>query len=121
MARNGLTCDPAPRQAAGSRLVGPNLEESSVVVVGTCAVRNNRDVITWNSNTLYGVPTPGVCQVSGKYETGRIYIKNGKPFFVGNTEAPKCVEQYVEFLTALQQVTGFKRGYAKSEWIAKKI
>ena len=78
-------------------------------------------MITWNANTLYAAPATGVCEVSGKYETGRFYIKNDKPIFVGNTAAPKSVENYVEFKTALDQVNGFKRHYAKTEWTAKRV
>jgi hypothetical protein len=74
-------------------------------------------MITWDSRTLYDPPAVGTCEVSGKYETGRYYLKDNKRIFVSNSAAPKAVEDYVDFATALAQVNGFKRGYAKKDWV----
>ena len=77
-------------------------------------------MITWDTRALYERPTVGVCEVSGAYETGRYYIRDGKRIFVGDTAAPDSVEGYVAFRTALGAVGEFKRGYSKSDrWAAK--
>jgi len=78
-------------------------------------------VITWDLRSLYDAPSTGVCEISGKYETGRFYDRDGKRIFVGNTAAPKSVDDYVRFATMLDTVKQFKRGYPKSEWTAKRV
>jgi len=78
-------------------------------------------MITWDSKTLYGKPATGVCAVSGEYETGRWFVRDGKPVFVGNSAAPDAVEDYVTFLTLLGQVNAFKRAYPKVEWTADRV
>ncbi|MHC4953644.1 MAG: hypothetical protein ACYTGZ_07125 [Planctomycetota bacterium] len=79
-------------------------------------------MITWNSRTLYEKPTTGVCAITGEYETGRFYLKDGvKRVFVGNTIAPAHVEKYVEFLTAVGTVDAFKRGYSRTDRVAARV
>jgi len=78
--------------------------------------------IRWTHGTLYDDPKTGVCEVSGAYETGRMYVKeDGKPIFVGNTAAPDAVEDYAGFLTALDTVEAFKRGYPKRDRVESRI
>ena len=72
-------------------------------------------MITWDSKSLYDKPTVGVCEITGAYETGRFYVKDGKRIFIGSTAAPEHVEDYVGFRTALGAVGEFKRGYSKSD------
>ena len=79
-------------------------------------------MITWNSRTLYEKPTTGQCEITGAYETGRFYLKDGsKPIFVGNTIAPAEVDDYVGFLTAMGTVENFKRGYPKPDRVAERV
>jgi len=78
-------------------------------------------MITWDSKTLYGKPEAGVCAITGEYETGRWYRRDGKPVFVGNSAAPDAVEDYVAFLTLLGQVNAYKRGYPKAAWTAERV
>jgi hypothetical protein len=78
-------------------------------------------VITWDSRSLYDPPATGVCAVSGAYETGRFYVRDGKRVFVGNTKAPEVVEDYVGFLTASGTTNSFKRGYPKREAVAASL
>jgi hypothetical protein len=75
-------------------------------------------MFTWDSRTLYDPPSVGICSISGAYETGRFYNRDGKRVFIGNGEAPDAVRDYVGFLTALRAVGDFKRGYPKSAWTA---
>ena len=72
-------------------------------------------MITWDSRSLYDPPAVGVCEVSGKFETGRHYRKDNKRIFVCNTAAPKAVDDYAGFLAARGAVNDFKRGYAKKD------
>ena len=72
-------------------------------------------MITWDSRTLYDPPAVGICEVNGKYETGRYYRRDNKRIFVSNTAAPKAVEDYAGFLAARGTVTQFKRGYPKKD------
>jgi len=73
-------------------------------------------MITWDTRTLYDAPAVGTCAISGAYETGRVYIRDHKPVFIGNTQAPKVIDRYDELLAALGAVNEFKRGYAKKGW-----
>ena len=79
-------------------------------------------MITWNSRTLYETPTTGVCEITGDYETGRVYlIDGGKPIFIGNSAAPEHVDDYAGFLAATGTVQEFKAAYPKKELIAERI
>ncbi len=78
-------------------------------------------MITWDSRSLYDPPATGVCSVSGAYETGHFYVRDGKRVFVGNTKAPEVVEDYVGFLTASGTTNSFKRGYPKREAVADRL
>jgi hypothetical protein len=78
-------------------------------------------VITWDASTLYDAPTVGTCAVTGAFETGRWFLRDGKRIFVGETAQPEAVEDYVGFRTALGTVGGFKRGYPKTEWTAARL
>jgi len=78
-------------------------------------------VITWDSRTLYESPTTGICAITGKYETGRFFKKDGAPVFVGDGAQADAVEDYVGFLTALRTVGQFKRGYPKAVWTAERL
>ena len=79
-------------------------------------------MITWNSRTLYETPITGICEISGDYETGRVFLVDGKtPIFVGDSSAPAHVENYVGFLTAMGTVQQFKAGYPKADRIAERI
>ena len=79
-------------------------------------------MITWNSRTLYGKPVTGVCEITGEYETGRLYLVDGKkPIFIGDTAAPGHVQDYVKFLAAMGTVQQFKAGYPKTDRIAERV
>ena len=78
-------------------------------------------MISWDSRSLYESPTTGTCAVSGAYETGRFYVRDGKRVFVGNTKAPEVVEDYAGFLTAAGTTNSFKRGYPKRERVAASL
>ena len=79
-------------------------------------------MITWNSRTLYEKPVTGVCEITGEYETGRLYILDGsKRIFISDTAAPGHVVDYVKFLTAMGTVQQFKAGYPKADRIAERV
>jgi hypothetical protein len=78
-------------------------------------------MITWDSKTLYDRPTVGVCAISGAFETGRFFVRDGKRVFVGNTAAPDAVHDYVGFRAALGAVGEFKRAYSKADRWAERV
>ena len=78
-------------------------------------------MITWDSRTLYQFPLTGTCAISGAYETGRYFVQDNEPIFVGNGKAPEVVHDYVGFLTASGATNAFKRGYARSDRVADRL
>ncbi len=64
--------------------------------------------VTWDNRTLYEKATVGTCAITGAYETGRFFTRDGERIFVGDSAQPEVVED-------------FKRGYAKKDWVAARV
>ena len=77
---------------------------------------------TWDQTLLYDSPKVGICAVTGARETGRDFIdEKGKRAFLGDGAQLDAVVDFVGFKTALDAVSHFKSGYAKSEWTAARL
>ena len=77
--------------------------------------------VTWDNRTLYEKATVGTCAITGAYEAGRFFTRDGTRIFVGESAQPHEVEDFTTFKTALATVEDFKRGYAKKDWIAARV
>ncbi|MEM8883996.1 MAG: hypothetical protein AAGD14_08010 [Planctomycetota bacterium] len=82
-------------------------------------------MITWDSRTIYEKPVTGVCEITGAYETGRLYTleENGKQkrIFIGNTAAPDHVHDYIKFLTHMGTISNFKASTPKADQIESRV
>ena len=77
--------------------------------------------VTWDNRTLYEKATVGTCAITGAYETGRFFTRDGERIFVGDSAQPEVVEDFMTFKTARGTVDHFKRGYPKKDWIAERV
>ncbi|MFQ5844322.1 MAG: hypothetical protein ACE5JG_04960 [Planctomycetota bacterium] len=80
-----------------------------------------QQTVTWDSRSLYESPAVGTCAITGSFETGRWFNRDGGRVFVGDSAQPDVVEDYVAFKTALETVGQYKRGYPKSAWTARRL
>ena len=77
--------------------------------------------VTWDNRTLYEKASVGTCAITGAYETGRFFTRDGERIFVGDSAQPEVVEDFTTFKTAVGTVDHFKRGYLKKDWVAARL